>query len=52
MQNKMTKIKFTLSKGINGILEKLDPLSTRLAVSALVMTGQDNIASRLMRIFP
>jgi len=48
----MTQIKFTLSKGINGIPEKRDPLSTQLAISAFVMTGQDNIATRMMRIFP
>ena len=34
----MIQIKLTLSKGINGILEKLDPLSTWLAISAFVMT--------------
>jgi len=36
IQNAMAQIKFTLSKGIKGILEKLDPLSAQLAIKTCV----------------
>ena len=42
IQNTVTKIKFTLSKAINGILEKLDPLSAQLAIKTClaIVIGQ------------
>lgn len=42
IQNTITQIKFTLSKGINGILEKLDPLSAQLAIKTClaIVIGQ------------
>ena len=42
IQNTITQIKITLSKGINGILAKLDPLSSHLAIKTClaIVIGQ------------